>query len=240
MRVIAGPNGSGKSTILNELDQAWVGVYVNADDLQRALEAGPIDLHQYTIESQSTLLTTLQDSMRSSPLLQKAALTDVADRIALHGTMLAIPADCMNAYVAAALADFLRRALLAIGESFTFETVMSSPDKVDFMHEARAAGYRTYLYFVATADPAINIERVQLRVAQGGHDVPVDRIRDRYVRSIDLLAGACAAANRAYVFDNSGEQHRLIAEITDGEEMALRSDDVPPWFAQSRLYRGFH
>jgi predicted ABC-type ATPase len=66
------------------------------------------------------------------------------------------------------LADAIRRALLAQGSTFTFETVMSSRDKIDFMREAQALGYRTYLYFVATDDPEINISRVQLRVSQGG------------------------------------------------------------------------
>jgi len=46
LRVIAGPNGSGKSTILEELDPAWVGIYINADDLQAALTLGPVDLQR--------------------------------------------------------------------------------------------------------------------------------------------------------------------------------------------------
>lgn len=240
MRVIAGPNGSGKSTILRELDPAWVGVYVNADDLQVALTEGPVDLQvDFGIAPSVDLLDRLRAALRASPLLARAGLTSVAAQVELTGSAIHVPNDQINAYVAAVLADFLRRELLAKGESFTFETVMSSPDKVDFMLEARAAGYRTYLYFVATADPAINLERVQLRVAQGGHDVPEDRVRERYTRSIGLLAPACAASNRTFVFDNSGEAHRLVAEVTDGEEMALVSNDLPAWFTQSELYRAF-
>ena len=241
MRVIAGPNGSGKSTILGELDPAWIGVYVNADDLQAQLNAGQVDLQAlYGIPAQPQLEARLRDALGTSPLLLRAGLGGVAGRVRLAGTSLAVDPAQVNAYVAAALADFIRRELLAAGESFTFETVMSSPDKVAFMREARAAGYRTYLYFVATADPSINVERVQLRVAQGGHDVPEDKIRERYARSIALLAPASEASDRAYVFDNSGEQHILVAEITNDEEMIRRVDDVPAWFAATELYLSFN
>ncbi|MGS0753670.1 zeta toxin family protein [Roseateles sp. GG27B] len=137
-----------------------------------------------------------------------ASLTVAADRT------LQLPPMLANSYVAAVLADAIRRQLLAQGSTFTFETVMSSPDKIAFMGEAQERGYRTYLYFVATDDPDINVARVKLRVSQGGHDVPQDRILARYTRSIGLLDDACAVANRAYVFDNSGEAHELLAEMT--------------------------
>jgi predicted ABC-type ATPase len=95
----------------------------------------------------------------------------------------------------------------------TFETVMSSEDKVAFMLKAKASGYRTYLYFVATEDPDININRVKNRVAAGGHPVPTEKIVQRYGRCLNLLPAAIAASNRAYIFDNSGadlvSHHRL-------------------------------
>lgn len=141
--------------------------------------------------------------------------------------------------MASVLADAIRRELLFQGSTFTFETVMSSPDKIAFMREAKDRGYRTYLYFVATDDPAINVERVKLRVSQGGHDVPEDRIRSRYDRSIGLLDDACASADRAYVFDNSGEAHELIAEISDGDEMTIHTESLPAWFTNTTLWQAF-
>ena len=59
----------------------------------------------------------------------------------------------MNSYHASVIADYIRHKLLERGASFTFETVMSDRSKVDFICKARAAGYRTYLYFVATETP---------------------------------------------------------------------------------------
>ena len=70
----------------------------------------------------------------------------------------------MNSYLASVAVDFLRTRLIQARTSFTFETVMSHPDKVQILARARRAGFRTYLYFVATDDPAINISRVRNRV----------------------------------------------------------------------------
>ena len=61
--------------------------------------------------------------------------------------------------------------LLKVRQTFTFETVMSHPGKVALLQQAQQAGYRTYLYYVATDDPEINVSRVANRVALKGHDV---------------------------------------------------------------------
>jgi len=82
---------------------------------------------------------------------------------------------------------------------------MSHHSKADLLAQAQAAGYRTYLYFVATEDPAIDISRVCNRVALGGHSVPEDRIEPLYHRSLGLLMDAIRLTNRAYIFDNSGD-----------------------------------
>ena len=146
-------------------------------------------------------------------------------------------ADVPWPYHASVLADYLRRHLLARRMDFTFETVMSSPDKVAFLSEARAAGYRTYLYYVATDDPIINVSRVRSRVSLGGHTVPETKIIERYNRSLSLLRAAVANTSRAYVFDNSGneQQHVWLAEVTEGRKVEIKSDRVPAWLTSSLL-----
>lgn len=241
LRVFAGPNGSGKSTIRDLLREEWIGVYVNADEIEKVLRRDrAIDLADFALTGLVTgLQHRLQDFLRASALWQRAGRTDSVSELQLDGTKLTLGVVSVNSYVAAVLADFIRRELLAAGISFTFETVMSSPDKVHFMWQARTQGFRTYLYFVATADPDINIARVRQRVAEGGHDVPSDKVVQRYGRSIALLNEACDASNRAYIFDNSGEQHVLIAEVTDGETMTLHADAVPQWLATTSLWQSF-
>jgi predicted ABC-type ATPase len=120
-------------------------------------------------------------------------------------------------------------------QSFSFETVMSSPDKIELLGKARRLGYRIYLYYVATDDPEINIARVQARVRQGGHDVPTDKIVSRYHRSLDLLLDAIRASDRAYLFDNSrsGGEQTWVAEVTDGHDLTIRTNSLPPWFQRA-------
>lgn len=242
MRVFAGPNGSGKSTVLQVLKPAWIGAYVNADDMERQLrQTGQLGLNDLGLAAQPALL---QENFRShlagSDLLRRHGMEGVAEVLTVTtDRVLHLPSAQVNSYVAAVLADAIRRALLAQGRTFTFETVMSSPDKIDFMWEAQARGYRTYLYFVATDDPAINLARVALRVQQGGHDVPTDRVRERYHRSIGLLDDACAMVNRAYVFDNSGAEHELLVEIRDGEELTIHAQALPAWFTGTTLWQSF-
>lgn len=50
-----------------------------------------------------------------------------------------------NSYFASVLVDFLRRQLLQQKISFTFETVVSSKDKIDFLRLAQQQGFRAYL-----------------------------------------------------------------------------------------------
>ena len=80
---------------------------------------------------------------------------------------------------------------------------MSARDKVELLAEAQSLGFRTYLYFIATRSPKINIERVRSRVASGGHDVPRDKIVERDHRTLALLEGAIRASHRAFLFDTT-------------------------------------
>ncbi len=101
------------------------------------------------------------------------------------------------------IADQQRQDCLAERRSFAFETVMSHESKIATLAQARTAGYAIALYFVATETPELNVERVRQRVAEGGHDVPHDRIVARYARTMALLPQAIAQSDRAVLFDNS-------------------------------------
>jgi len=139
----------------------------------------------------------------------------------------------IHSYWASVLCDFIRHQLLESRTSFTFETVMSSPDKVAFLQKAREHGFRTYLYYVATEDPAINISRVAHRVRMGGHPVPKEKIVERYHRSLALLAQAVRQTDRAYIFDNSSQDRLWLGEVTGGVELESKSETMPRWFADA-------
>ena len=79
------------------------------------------------------------------------------------------------------------------------------------MMEDKEAGYWVELYFMCLQDAEINVSRVQKRHSTGGHDVPEDRIRSRYVRSMQLLRQSFYLADEAMIFNNSWEKPELIA-----------------------------
>lgn len=228
LRVFAGPNGSGKSTLKDRLPPEWLGVYVNADDIEKTIRAtGALCLDEFSISVTTDELTAFLSA--STLFTQQGLLADV-NAIQLKDKRVIFDGLAVNSYHASVLADLIRHKLLDGQISFTFETVMSSPDKVAFICQAQEAGFRTYLYFVATEDPEINVSRVQHRVATGGHPVPTDKIISRYERSLNLLSHAVACTDRAYVFDNSGDQRVWVAEVTDGRELEMRTEAMPHWF----------
>lgn len=233
--MFAGPNGSGKSELKKYLPPALLGVYLNPDELEKEVRTkGLLDLPAYGV---TTAADEVLPFFASSPFLTSAGLAAEAKRLGFTNGRLDFQNVAVNSYFASVAVDFLRQKLLEQTVSFTLETVMSHHSKVDLLEQAQRLGYRTYLYFIATDDPSINQRRVRNRVSQGGHDVPADKIEDRYHRSLDLLMDAIRHTSRAYVFDNSndGEDHTLLAEITDGRELEMKTAKVPAWFRRAVL-----
>jgi predicted ABC-type ATPase len=76
----------------------------------------------------------------------------------------------------------------------------------------------------------VNVDRVAGRVLNDGHNVPKEKIIDRYQRSLNFLIPAIKNTNRAYLYDNSGTVHELVAEITDGRKVDFDTSFVPLWF----------
>ena len=81
---------------------------------------------------------------------------------------------------------------------------------------ANALGFRIRLIYVLLDDPARNVERVRLRVKKGGHAVPEAKIVERYARSLDQMPWFLNQADRAWIYDNSGAQPRLIGRKDEG------------------------
>ncbi len=228
LRMFAGPNGSGKSTIKSVIRGELLGVYINPDEIEKEIaEWDFLDLKSYQVE---TTAAEILDFFNSSALLDRADLLNEAASLGFNDGKLSFFSVRVNSYFASVAADFIRHKLLERGISFTFETVMSSADKISFLQKAQQRGFRTYLYYVATEDPIINISRVRSRVYLGGHPVPEDKVIARYGRSLDLLLDAIRYTNRTYVFDNSGHSKIWLAEITDGKNLTMKTDRMPAWF----------
>lgn len=115
---------------------------------------------------------------------------------------------------AAELAMQLKQYYIENRRSFTFETVMSSAYNLDVLREAKERGFAITVVYVITRSAEINVERVRSRVRAGGHDVPEDKIRARYARSLANIAPVFALADNFVLIDNSGEKPVLMADKT--------------------------
>lgn len=231
LRMFAGPNGSGKSTIKAVIRPELLGVYINPDEIEKDIrERDFLDLKNFQVDTTAAEILTF---FSTSVLLSQAGLLDEAACLRFNDDKLSFFEVSVNSYFASVAADFIRQKLLERGTSFTFETVMSSRDKVLFLQKAQQRGFRTYLYFVATDDPIINISRVRHRVRLGGHPVPDDKVVARYGRSLDLLLEAIRHTNRAYIFDNSGLSQIWLAEVSDGKTLTMKTDRMPAWFSSA-------
>lgn len=158
-----------------------------------------------------------------------------ADRIALElfGTN-----DPTRAIEAARAAETLRAGLIERRQSLIFETVLSDPvgAKVAEFRATRDAGYFVEAHFIGIASAALSAARVGHRVSLGGHDVPADKLRDRYARTLENLSRLLDVANRVTIYDNSDAAfpHRPVALLEDGALLAL-ADPLPGWLASLNL-----
>lgn len=242
LRVFAGPNGSGKSTIIQAVRSKEVkgipvdfGIYINADDIAHALRQNKFSFSPYTIKVSREEFVTL--ALASGLINKKFTEKEFVSSFHWGSNALKLSHQKYDEALAQILADFLRRKLLAENKKFSFETVFSHESKLEIMRQAAAKGYKVYLYFVCTESPEINKFRVkQVRVKEGGHDVPEDKIESRYYRSLELLFEAAQIAYQAYFFDNSndGEGFRLFAHFKKAKEKKqwdpIDKTEVPEWF----------
>lgn len=198
-RMFAGPNGSGKSTLIKTIrDEFNIGYFVNADEIENFLNK-----HKYLLLENYLKKKITQDDWEA---FAKNYQDDIRfkDRVfpefSISDNILTLkePANTIDSYVASVIAEFLRLQLLLGTSNFSFETVMSHSSKVDFLQQAKKAGFKTYLYFICTQDPEINIARVHNRVYKGGHDVENEKIKERYYRSLELLPKAFLLADRVF------------------------------------------
>ena len=138
----------------------------------------------------------------------------------------------LEAYPAAEIAAKLRQEFLSQGESFVFETVFSDPagDKLAFLNRALEQNYNVVLCFIGIAGAERSAERVAMRVSQGGHDVPGDKLMARFPRTMANLKMAIRILPSVFIFDNDDLRtpFRLAAVFQSGRA-AFLAKPIPDW-----------
>jgi len=126
-------------------------------------------------------------------------------------------------------------------ESFAFETTLGGRTMTRLLHKAIDAGLHVRVWYAGLESPELHIARVAQRVAKGGHDIPVDRIRERYNSSLLNLAGLVPRLYELHLYDNSEEhdpalgnapQPRLLLHLENGHIESPRPEELaatPEW-----------
>lgn len=141
------------------------------------------------------------------------------------------PDDAMlHAKEASQLAQQQRADYIAEGVSFIAETVFSHPSKVELVRDAVAAGYEVTLH-VVVVPKELAVARVEDRVEAGGHDVPHDKIRQRYDRLWSLVVEAAGVAAETVLCDNSSDtaSHRRFAIVRTNPASVSITGPTPAW-----------
>ena len=137
-----------------------------------------------------------------------------------------------HAYEAAQIAESVRAALFVARKSFSFETVLSDPvgEKVQFLREARDAGYFVVVHFVGLDSAERSRARVIQRVHAGGHDVPDDKLAARFPRTLENLRRLLDVPDDLVIYDNSSSDapYRVIARLSRGGLLEIASV-IPAW-----------
>jgi predicted ABC-type ATPase len=140
----------------------------------------------------------------------------------------------IDAYQAAEVATKLRQEFVSQGESFVFETVFSDPagDKLAFLKRAVGQNYSVVMCFIGIAGADRSEERVAMRVSQGGHDVPSDKLTARFPRTMANLQQAIRELPCVFIFDNDDLRapFRLVAIFQAGKR-TWSAKTIPAWLA---------
>ncbi|WP_084446421.1 zeta toxin family protein [Hymenobacter roseosalivarius] len=114
--------------------------------------------------------------------------------------------------------------LVAAGESFALETTLATRIYLPFIKMARAKGYHVSLFFFWLDSPDSAVQRVRIRVQEGGHSIPEAVIRRRYEGGLRQFFSHYRSTVDKWVFlDNSNGIGQVIARGTSSEEVVLDS-----------------
>jgi len=95
------------------------------------------------------------------------------------------------------------RSAIDRGDRFTFETTLGGESIIAELHRALTLRREVHVLYVGLSSVELHVARVRARVARGGHDIPVAKIRERYSKSLANLITLIGKASSIRLFDNS-------------------------------------
>ncbi|MFD2428943.1 AAA family ATPase [Sphingobium scionense] len=115
---------------------------------------------------------------------------------------------------------------LDVYQTIGVETVLSSPKYRKLVDRAHERGFRVRMIYVLLASTELQAARIRVRVVEGGHDVPADKVMARRARSFEQLAWFVQHVDDCYIYDNSTGEPALLAQKAEGGVWLW--DKLPP------------
>ncbi|MEO5738548.1 MAG: zeta toxin family protein [Variovorax sp.] len=181
-----------------------------------------------------------KSSVGGAALLQKKVdyfNPDLAARALLDANP-GLSAEAANAQAWGFGRNGLERAL-AQGLNFAFETTLGAKTIPQMLLAGARQGAQVHLWYAGLSSPELHLQRVQARVAAGGHDIPEAKIRERYETSRANLIRLLPHLASLRVYDNSAEgdpkagqgpKPRLLLHMEGGRIVShIALDQVPQW-----------
>jgi predicted ABC-type ATPase len=123
--------------------------------------------------------------------------------------------------------------LVAAGKNFAFETTLSTRVYLRLIPVWQEAGYQVKLYFLKLPDAGFAIRRVAQRVSFGGHDIPVETIRRRYLRGWENLKGHYIGIVDEWAIYDASCTPPLLIETGDNREPEKLMEEVTPYLTEN-------
>ncbi len=231
VRVIAGPNGSGKTTLYFFLkSQINMGLWLNADEiLEQFRRKGFIEYSILGFIPEKQIFNKYCKTKSATSFIKQFSIAEELEKINFGEFAVTYSNKKISNETVAFLTDFFRFFLAKKAIPFSTETVLSHPSKLFFFQALKKQDFKTYLYFVATSSPEINIGRIKTRVIKGGHTVPAGKTKERFFRSISLLKKSVKIFDRVFIFDNSERELKLILSFSNGTIDKIFEPKMPEW-----------
>jgi predicted ABC-type ATPase len=122
----------------------------------------------------------------------------------------------------------LARECIRHKRDFSVETTLAGGNVIRLMKEARANGFKVTMFYVGLGDYRLNIERVAVRVQNGGHHIPTEDIKRRHQTSLQNLLDHLKLINHLIVIDNSDSSGEIVLEV-ENLQVTFSLDDRPKW-----------
>jgi predicted ABC-type ATPase len=124
--------------------------------------------------------------------------------------------------------------LLLRKADFAFETTLSSRSFVGLIKQAKEIGYTVNLFYYWLDTPELAIERVRIRVAEGGHDIPQDTITRRYTGGLKNFVNLYKDKVDYWILiDNSNSSPEIVAEGRTKEEQQIQN--LEKWISINKI-----